>query len=676
MPADVAPALVKLLTDRGVEVLSIDGSPTVDAVERQIAGWTASGPVHGVYWLPALDDEGPLDALDAKARRAALHVRVRLLAATLRALTDHVGAHGTFLISGTRLGGRHGYDAAGAPSVFGGAVAGFTKALSQERRDATVKVIDFASSADPGETAVKLIEETLSDPGAVEIGYADQLRWSVSTTVTPAEHDPTREPDDGSVFLITGAAGSIVAAITADLAAAAHGGTFHLLDLVPEPDRSDPDLETISSDRPKLQRELADRIREQGDRPTPKLIERELARIERARAALDAIEAIERAGGRVHWHQVDLTDARQVSKAVTAAAKASDRIDVVLHCAGLEISHFLPDKPQAEYDLVFDVKAHGWLNLLAALRRAGLAEDRAPDAAIVFSSIAGRFGNGGQTDYSAANDLLCKSVSNMRQSGHTRGIAIDWTAWAQIGMASRGSIPKMMEAAGIEMLPPEVGVPAVHRELAAAGAGGEVVVAGSLGVMQAERHPTGGLDVELATSAVSEHAGPMAGSVAAFAADGTVSIVTELDPAQQAFLGDHRIDGTPVLPGVMGMEGFAETAQALVPGFEVVALEDVDLLAPFKFYKDEPRKLILRARLRDGGDGAPVADCELIGRRTLPGKGEQETRHFVGRARLARKRPTAPKAAVQPAAENGGQRRRRPGRRLPHLFPRPCLPGD
>ena len=411
----------------------------------------------------------------------------------------------------------------------------------------------------------------------------------------------------------------------------------------------------FSSDRPKLQRELADRIREQGDRPTPKLIERELARIERARAALDAIEAIERAGGRVHWHQVDLTDARQVSKAVTAAAKASDRIDVVLHCAGLEISHFLPDKPQAEYDLVFDVKAHGWLNLLAALRRAGLAEDRAPGTAIVFSSIAGRFGNGGQTDYSAANDLLCKSVSNMRQSGHTRGIAIDWTAWAQIGMASRGSIPKMMEAAGIEMLPPEVGIPAVHRELAAAGAGGEVVVAGSLGVMQAGA-PSDGRSGRRSwrPPRCPSMRGRWPARSPAFAADGTVSIVTELDPAHQAFLGDHRIDGTPVLPGVMGMEGFAETAQALVPGFEVVALEDVDLLAPFKFYKDEPRKLILRARLRDGGDGAPVADCELIGRRTLPGKGEQETRHFVGRARLARKRPSAPKAAVKPAAEKKG----------------------
>ena len=75
----------------------------------------------------------------------------------------------------------------------------------------------------------------------------------------------------------------------------------------------------------------------------------------------------------------------------------------------------------------------------------------------------------------------------------------------------------------------------------------------------------------------------------------------------------------------MGMEGFAEAARALLPGWEVVALEDVELLAPFKFYRDEPRTLELRAVVRDGGDGTLVADCQLIGRRTLPGQDEQQT---------------------------------------------------
>ena len=639
----VGSALEARLRHLGVDVLRIEDAPEVETLEQRIGDWVATGPIQGVYWLPALDDEGPLSGLDAAARRHALHVRAKLLAATMRSLAEQVYGQGTFLITGTRLGGRHGYDADGASSVLGGAVTGFTKALSRERPEAHVKAVDFGSGLDAASVAEILLEETLRDPGAVEIGYADDLRWSVGLIEQAAEHDPGREPGTDTVLVVTGAAGSIVSAVIADLAAAS-GGTFHLLDLVPEPDPADPDLARFQTDRDGLKRELAERIRERGERPTPKLVESELARIERARAALDGIEAIERAGGEAHWHQVDLCNPEQVRDSL-AEIKS---VDVLLHCAGLDISHFLPDKPQREYDLVFDVKAHGWLNILAALG------DGAPEVAIVFSSIAGRFGNGGQTDYSAANDLLCKSISQMRRSGRTRGIAIDWTAWAQIGMASRGSIPKVMEAAGIGMLPPEVGVPVVHRELTAAGFGGEVVEAGSLGLLSTERHPTGGLDVDAANEKLADRAGPMTGRIDNLTAGGMLTVQVELDPSRQAFLNDHRIDGTPVLPGVMGMEGFAEAAGALLPGFKVLELEDVELLAPFKFYRDEPRTVILRALLRDGGGGTVVADCELIGRRSLRGKGEQETCHFSGHARLARKASAAPKATTRPAEEDTG----------------------
>jgi NAD(P)-dependent dehydrogenase (short-subunit alcohol dehydrogenase family) len=448
------------------------------------------------------------------------------------------------------------------------------------------------------------------------------------------------------VFVVTGAAGSIVAAITADLAKAS-AGTFHLLDLVPEPDASDPDLDRFVSDPDGLKRELTERIRQRGERPTPKLLERELAGIERARAARDALAAIRAAGGTAHWHQCDLTDPEAVQQAL-ADVREGGRVDVLMHCAGLDISHFLPDKSQREYDLVFDVKADGWLSLLRALRGAEIG------TAVVFSSIAGRFGNAGQTDYSAANDLLCKSISHLRRtSPDTRGVAIDWTAWADIGMASRGSIPKVMEMAGIEMLPPRIGVPVVRREITAAGAGGEVLIAGSLGLLAEERHPTGGLDANAASEKATRPAGPMTGRIASMPLGAGLTVLTELDPSRQAFLDDHRIDGTPVLPGVMGMEGFAEAAHALLPGWHVSALENVDLTAPFKFYRDEPRTLELRAQLMDGGDGTILAECRLIGRRTLPGKGVEETVHFTGQARLTRGAPPDPPERERPKDARG-----------------------
>ena len=122
-------------------------------------------------------------------------------------------------------------------------------------------------------------------------------------------------------------------------------------------------------------------------------------------------------------------------------------------------------------------------------------------------------------------------------------MALDWTAWGGIGMATRGSIPAIMKAAGIDMLAPAAGIPVVRRELLA-GTRGEVVVAGALGAMLAERVPGGGLD-EAAVEALRTHAGPMVGTVALDDQAGLV-VTTELDPAAQPFLHDHRIGGTPV----------------------------------------------------------------------------------------------------------------------------------
>ena len=112
-------------------------------------------------------------------------------------------------------------------------------------------------------------------------------------------------------------------------------------------------------------------------------------------------------------------------------------------------------------------------------------------------------------------------------------------------------------------------------------------------------------------------------------------VETRLDPKAQPFLDHHRIDGTPVLPGVMGIEGFAEIARLLLPEWSVRALEDVRFEAPFKFYRDEPRIVELVAQLRPEGDEI-VADCRLVGRRALPGhSGPQATTHFTARVRLA-----------------------------------------
>jgi NAD(P)-dependent dehydrogenase (short-subunit alcohol dehydrogenase family)/acyl carrier protein len=650
----VADALTQLLRTKGVGVLRIDPTADTDALTKCVKNWMAAGPVHGVYWLPALDHEGSVRDMDIATWHEVVRVRLKSLYTTMRVLVEHIGKTGTFLVSATRLGGHHGYDEAGAFAPLGGAVTGFTKTYKRERMDAIVKAVDFESARTASEIADLLIEETLRDPGAVEIGYKNGLRWTIGIEEQPAiDGEPGLTLDENTVFLITGAAGSIVSAITADLAAAS-GGTFYLLDLVPEPDPDNPDLKRFTTDKDDLKRVLFARIQARGERATPALVEKELAGLERAQAAQSAIDAVRTAGGTAHYFSVNLTDAEAVAKVVSKVRERSGRIDVLLHAAGIERSHSLADKDAREFNLVFDVKSDGFFNLLHAIGDLPLG------ATVAFSSIAGRFGNPGQTDYSSANDLLCKITSSFRTTRPaTRGIAIDWTAWGGIGMATRGSIPKVMEQAGIDMLPPEAGVPLIRRELTVGGTRGEIVIGQRLGSLLNEWDPTGGVDTSAAAFTQEQRLrpqGPMIGKIASMGLYKELTIETTLDPKSQPFLRDHQIDGTPVLPGVMGVEAFAESALRMLPGWHIDAVEAVDFLAPFKFYRNEPRIVIVEAAIRPSGSDL-VAKCRLIGSRLLPNQPEpQTTTHFTARVRLTKSSPeisrgTAPLLEAAPVVE-------------------------
>jgi hypothetical protein len=133
----------------------------------------------------------------------------------------------------------------------------------------------------------------------------------------------------------------------------------------------------------------------------------------------------------------------------------------------------------------------------------------------------------------------------------------------------------------------------------------------------------------------------MLGKIASAGIYNGVTIETALDPKVQPFLYDHRIEGTPVLPGVMGIEAFAEAAKCLAAGWTIESIDDINFLAPFKFYRNEPRTVTVRTIIRAEGDGL-VATCALVGSRLLPNQSEpHETTHFTARVRLTKSGATA-----------------------------------
>ena len=211
-------------------------------------------------------------------------------------------ARGTFLVSATRLGGRHGYDDAGATSVDGRRGDRLHQGARARARRARWSR-PSTSRPDRKTTALAdlLIEETLRDPGAVEVGHADDLRWTVGLVERPAQARPGRarcpngRPSSRHRRRRQHRLGD-----HRRPGRRRSGGTFHLLDLVAAPDRDDPDLASASSPTRTGSRASWPSACKDARR-APDAEARSSAswpRIERARAALDAIEAIER--GRRH----------------------------------------------------------------------------------------------------------------------------------------------------------------------------------------------------------------------------------------------------------------------------------------------------------------------------------------------------------------------------------------
>lgn len=643
-------ALMRSLKARQVEVLHMDSGLESGRVADQLATWVRGGRPTGVYFLSALEVEPGLREMTFQDLQAGLDQRLYGLYAILRTLPEEA-----FLICATRLGGLHGYSAEGASAPLGGGVSGFAKALARERSESLIKVVDFGLDASPDMIASHLIEETLRDPGSVEIGWENGLRYGIALIERPLPSPADFALEAGSIFLISGGSSGILPPIVDDLAAST-GGSFYLLGRSALPDPAHPDLVRVKTDREGLKSDLIARASAAGRKVTPVQVEQTLLRLERSATLLSTIQQIERRGGKARYLVCDITNPAEAEKAVRTVLEAEGRVDVFLHAAGVEHSRKLPSKPIEEFRQVVAVKVEGFFNLFKAMQ----AQGKLPRAVVVFSSVAARFGNAGQTDYSAANDLLCKIISAMRsQYPAIKAVSIDWSAWAGIGMASRGNTPALMRLAGIDRIDPGQAAPLLRAELLAGG--GETVLAGSLGQLLEPTCPNEGVDLERADRALREgkpiHT--MLSHLAAYDLQRGLVLEAELDPRTQPFLRDHAMDGVPVLPGVMGIEGFSIAARhigSILASEEgqlaVRKLEDIQFLTPFKFYRNQPRRINwIALALRE--ETGLVAYVSLESTRVLLTKTVEHLRHFSGKVILERQASAPREVMTQAPGWNG-----------------------
>ena len=648
--ARTAEPLVRKLTTRRMNVLRLSARLTPAEIGAKLSGWLAEGPIAGVYFLPALEIEPKLADMSIQDWQTGLEERLYSLYAIMKALPEE-----TFLVCATRLGGLHGYSVEGASAPMGGAVSGFAKAVAHEREQAFVKIVDFEASATPAVIAARLIDETLQDPGALEIGWENDLRYGIATLEQPLPAEKNFTLEQGSVFLVSGGSGGIIRPIVEDLARATQG-TFYLLDRVPLPAADDPDILRLANDRAGLKNELISRLSRDGKKPTPVQVEGALFGIERSATTLQTLGIIKQLGGTAHYLACDVTNPVLIDEAIQKIKAAEGHIDAFLHAAGMERSRKLEMKPIEEFRLVVSVKADGFFNLFKAME----ARDMLPRGIVFFSSVAGRFGNSGQTDYAAANDLLCKITSAIRnQYPGLKAVAIDWSAWGGVGMATRGNIPTLMKMAGIDLVPPEQAAPMVRAELLAST--GEAIIAGSLGALLEAHSPHGGMDLVKADSALrtGQPVHSMLSHVADFDLNRGLTLEAELDPKTQPYLYDHSMNGIPVLPGVMGIEGFSVAAKHIgsvlasnKDGLDVGKLEDIHFLAAFKFYRKEPRRVTWLARAVREQDGL-VVYVTLESSRLMKTGAEKHMQHFSGKVHLKLHEPESQEVSTNIPNWNG-----------------------
>ncbi|HUU77578.1 MAG TPA: SDR family NAD(P)-dependent oxidoreductase [candidate division Zixibacteria bacterium] len=450
-----------------------------------------------------------------------------------------------------------------------GAVTGLTKALAREFSGGNIKTI---SSLEPK----YVIEEIENGDGSVEIAYDEKgKRFVIITSEEVIDTKNTEQftPTKDDLILIAGGAQGITFEITKKIVEK-YQPKIAIFGRTSLPKNISELVALDQTGLASLKDSIIEALKKTEEKLTPVKIEREWSKTTKAIQIYHNIKQLHSLGSEVNYYSVDVTDAAKMKTSILKIIKEFDSpITGIIHGAGLEVSKLIHNKELADFNKVYDVKVLGYNNLVDNI------DMKEVKFFINFSSVAGRYGNAGQVDYSAANDYLSKQTWKLREDG-INATSICWSAWSEVGMATRGSVMTVLEHAGVTPIPLEEGVEAFIQELEY-GKEPEVVIAGKLGVLLVSPLPD--IPVDCRTF-------PMIGRVKRNF-DGSLSAERVFSLQEDLYLDHHRFDSVPFLPGVMGLELFAELAKILYPKKVLKKFENVEFRSAIKFLKDQPRKL-------------------------------------------------------------------------------------
>ncbi|HEY0224855.1 MAG TPA: SDR family NAD(P)-dependent oxidoreductase, partial [Mycobacterium sp.] len=560
----------------GMGMPGLHGGANVEIVATQDAVADALAEVLRRYGInatvvaePGADAEAVIHL--AGLRRTATRTDTLAVNRTVFADAQRIAAkfqeRGGVFITVQDTGGTFGLLTEPGARAWAGGVGALAKTAAQEWPTAQVKAIDIVlGQQSPITVAEHLAHEILAGGAELEVGLGTTHgRVTVVADARPVKTH-TRRIDHRDVIVVSGGARGVTAASVTALAQETQA-SFVLIgrtELSEEPAAAH-GLTTGAE----LKRALLAGAAAQGVKLTPKQLEQQVQRILADREVRATLTALIEAGSHVRYAAADVRDAVQLGALLDGVRADLGPITGLVHGAGVLADAPLHKKTLDGFDRVFETKVGGLCALLDATANDALK------LVCLFSSVAARSGNVGQSDYAMANEILNKvALAEQARRGPSCLVrALGWGPWDS-GMVTPG-LKAMFESRGISLIPIADGARAFVSDVLDAETGSSEVTLGD-GVW----------------AGVPTHPMPAEGRIASVVAHAT----------QQPYLLDHRIQGNVVLPVVQALEWFVRMAEACRPGQHVERLLDLKVLrgATLHAFDQQGDPMLVRC--------APVAD--------------------------------------------------------------------
>ena len=477
----VTAALTILLERRGAHVRLVPESTLADdaAIEKWLALVRTTDRIRGLISL-APTAPPPAGAYEIAEWRESVDMSVKSLFPLLRLAAPDLTADGVVVFA-SAMGGCFGRDILRHPEradFFAGAGGGvgLMKCLAAEWPQCRCKAIDLDPDEEPARHAAHIYAEIVASTGRREVGYPRGVRTIFRTKPAPLSTNigAIEKPGPDWVVLAVGGARGITAETCRPFAATRATCVVVGRSALPEPESP---ATTQLADAAALRSSFLEEAATAGNRPTPAKIEARIAVTLRDRETHANMADFAALGARVDYRICDVRREADVEALLDSVYAKYGRIDAVLFGAGVIEDRLIVDKTRESLSRVFDTKVDGAFFFARHLRPQTLK------FLALFSSVAGRYGNRGQSDYGAANEILNRLAWQLQAhfGERVKVAAVNWGAWARttngLGMLTPETARQFRER-GLRLIEPDEGRDFLLNELMHASREEVEVVAG------------------------------------------------------------------------------------------------------------------------------------------------------------------------------------------------------